>query len=80
MSASEEWVEATWGPMKLSPLRYQNLDVGPYTMRTRVLPGETHEQAFDRAFKHCERLGREAYKRQLTDFIEFARQASEAVR
>ena len=75
-----ERVSVTWGPFKLSPLKYQTLDVGPYTVSTDVRPGESTEDAMGRALEAAARFARKAYPDLLESFVDMSRQADAAVR
>ena len=63
-------VRAVWGPMKIAPIQFNNFDVGPFEMETEVKPGETHEEAFDRAYAECEKMARRSYAEKLKLFRE----------
>jgi hypothetical protein len=71
-------VKVVWGAMKISPIQYSNFDTESVEMTTEVLPGETPEQAMQRAYTACERMARAAYPRKLAAFKEMYAQAAQA--
>jgi hypothetical protein len=73
-------VTATWGPFKFSPVRFETLDVGPFSATVDVRPGESEEDALVRAYEACERAARKVYPQALASFLELSRQARDAAR
>lgn len=73
-------VTATWGPMKFAPIKFYSFDVGPFVASVEVMPDETLEQAFKRAYAYCHSQAREAFKNELDMFLQFARLTDAAAR
>lgn len=66
----EEWVEVTWGPEKFAPISFHVIDIGPFTMRTKVKKGETPEEAMMRAWRALDRQGRAVFVEQKAAYLE----------
>lgn len=66
---NEEWVEVVWGGETFTPVSYQTFKVGPLTMRTKVKPNETPEQAVMRAWTALDKAARVIYTNEKTAFL-----------
>lgn len=73
-------VKATWGLMKISPIQYNNYDVGPFEMVTDVLAGETSAQAFARAYAACEAMAKASTETKARQFKDAFEQANRVVK
>jgi hypothetical protein len=68
-------IRVTWGPEKFAPVAYHTLDVGPFVFETRIRKGESEAEAFQRAWQFLDRMGRDAYAKQMPAFLERVKQA-----
>lgn len=66
---SEE-ITVTQGEQVFSPVQFNSFRVGPFTYKTIVLPGETREEAFDRAHLYLMTVSRKAYAAERTLFYD----------
>ena len=63
-------VTVVWGKELIAPVQYNNFEVGPFTMTTEVLPHETPEEAWARAYGFLDRQARASYAEKLKTFRE----------
>jgi len=63
-----ERVTVTWGKMLISAVQYNTFDVGPFSLETEVLPGETAEQAMARGYAILEGFARKTYAGKIEAF------------
>ncbi len=65
----------TWGKEHVQPLRFQGMDIGPFTMAVMVLDNETPLQAKRRAMVHLNVMAEEEAEEKMPRFIERCRKA-----
>jgi hypothetical protein len=65
-------VTVCFGVQKFNPGNYQSLELGPFYMKTDVKPGESVEEALERAYSALEGFARKVWARTLKDFQERA--------
>jgi len=75
-----ELVTATAAECLFSPKQYNAFRIGPFTVQTRVRPGETHLDALRRAQKACDALYTEAFDKKLAQYVGELRKAEGAAR
>jgi hypothetical protein len=56
-----ESVTVVLGEMLFAPIQYNNFKIGGHQYTTEIRPGETPEQAFDRAYAFLLKKTREEY-------------------
>lgn len=64
-------VKATWGKEKISPISYNDFDVGPFEVEGFSKPGETLTQAHDRLYSELCTLAEAARAKKAASFSEF---------
>jgi hypothetical protein len=69
-------IAVTWGEEAYSPVQYQSFRVGAFTLRGRVLPGETYEGAHARLLNAARACAAEQFRVQLADHLDRVRTAS----
>lgn len=75
-----EYVDVTWGEELFSPVQYNSFRVGPFSRRTRVRPGETEDQAFERVYRQLEAMAAKTHERKSKVFLTKLREAGTAAR
>jgi hypothetical protein len=80
IETQEATFTVTWGMQKLSPVQYQTLDVGPFSMQVTTKPGETPQEAFVRAYDFLAKQAQAVYKREMPAFLERVRESAGAAR
>lgn len=70
----------TWGEELFTPVSYNSFRIGPFTMTTKVQPGETHEQAFERAWKALAAMARAQYQQKRDGYLQRLRDVGAAAR
>jgi len=73
-------VTVNWGAEKISPIQYNTMDIGPFSMRTKVRPGETAEEAMARAYAACRNFAMSTFAGKRDAFIAEVRAAAQAAR
>lgn len=64
-------VRATWGPETIQVRRYNPIEIGPFEVKTTVLPGETHGDAFARALRMVNQIGVQQRTLRVAAFAKF---------
>lgn len=65
-----------WGREHIQPLRFQGMDIGPYSMEIVVHNGETPVQACRRAMLHMNEMAEEEFAEKLPRFIQRCKAAA----
>jgi uncharacterized protein (DUF2336 family) len=73
-------IAVTWGEETYSPVQYQSFRVGAFTLRGRVLPGETYEGAHARLLNAARACAAEQFRVQLADHLDRVRVAASAAK
>lgn len=68
-AGAEDSVTVVAGLEKFSPVQYNTVDVGPFTITLRVLPGETHAEAIARGRGILRAQFDEERKAKVQDFV-----------
>lgn len=69
-----------FGAEKLSPIDYAgSFELGGHHYTTTVKPGETPEEAFDRAYNFLYKKTRETFQQRLQDFLDDLANSKKAV-
>lgn len=58
-------ITVVWGKESFSPVRYFNVEVGPFRLTVRVRKGETPRQAIERANSLLEATAADAWKKKV---------------
>jgi hypothetical protein len=76
-SVGEE-ITASWGEEKISPIpnSYSSCTTGNFFYKTRVRPGETPEQAFERAYEVVRKMGERFRREKVGSFVAAVRDAT----
>jgi hypothetical protein len=69
-----------WPEQRFSPVEYHSFGVGPFSVVVTVRPGETPDQAFDRAWNFLAAQARKMYPSALADFLCKVREAAGAAK
>jgi hypothetical protein len=69
-------ITVVYGQQKFAPVQYHSFDIGPFSMSTTPRPGETYEQAYERAYGFLESCAKNAYKSALAAFLLRVRDAA----
>lgn len=77
MKNDGEQVRVVWAAQKFAPIQYHSFDVGPFEYVTTVQPGETLEQAHDRAFAFVKSCAKKAYREARDEFFACVADAGE---
>jgi len=73
-------VSVTIGRELYSPIRYQTFEVGPYTVVTKVRPGETAREAFARARAVAQEAWDQEFEEKVGQHGDRVSRAADAVR
>lgn len=61
-------ITVTWGEEKFSPVQYHSFAVGPFSITSKLLPGETYEMAYTRLWNHLDNIARTCFIMKRNDF------------
>jgi hypothetical protein len=76
-----DYVSVTWGEEKCSIKgEYSTFTVGPFSMTTKVKPGETPEEAMERAQSYLDAHARKVFTRKRDAFLQELRGIAAKVR
>lgn len=67
----------TWGKEHIQPIRFQGMDIGPYTMQIVVHQGESPIEAKRRAMQHLNVMAEEELAEKLPRFIQRCKDAAD---
>lgn len=63
-------ITVCWSEEKFAPVSYHSFGIGPFYMKTKVKPGETPEEAFQRAWDVLDKMARQMYPAKRNGFFE----------
>ena len=63
----------TWGKEHIQPVRFQGMDIGPFTMTVPIMQGETPGQCKRRVMAHLNVMAEEELAEKLPRFIQRCR-------
>lgn len=80
LSDQIDWIEVSWGPEKFSPISFHSFDVGPFTARAKLRPGDTVAQTIARLTEELAKLGAEQFERELVAYCKRVGKSADEVR
>lgn len=63
-------ITVTWGHECIQPKQYNVYNVGPFSTTTTIRPGETFEEAFNRAYTMLEKMAEATFLKKRNQFAE----------
>jgi hypothetical protein len=70
-----ETITVTFGAQTFSPVQYHKFDVGPFSYTTVIQPGETIQEAYDRAYGWLRKLASQNFIQQRAEFYKYLPEA-----
>ena len=71
-----EPIDVTWGREHVQPVQYNGMDIGPFSMTTKIRKGETPVSAAARAMLQLDAIAQNEFKTKLPAFLQRIRDAA----
>lgn len=65
-----EYIRVYVGEERFSPIEYHSFSIGGFGFTTQIKPGETPEQAFERAFEFLQAMKKKHFAAVRADFFD----------
>jgi len=73
-------VTVVWAEELFAPVQYQSFRVGPFSITTKIRPGEDATAAMSRAWNYLDAFARKAYVQKRDDYLNRLAEVGESTR